>query len=102
MHGVTESDFSDTIDRMLRMTATEVSRSFSDVLNRVARGEEIAITRNGSTVAVIGPPTTLPMSPERFREVMASLPPTDDDFVRDLEDIRRGVGPPPTRDPWES
>lgn len=84
------------------MTATEVARSFSEVLNRVAAGEEIEIARNGATVAIIGPPRkTRLMSPERFREVMASMPPTDDDFVRDLEEIRRSVGPPPG-DPWES
>ncbi len=85
------------------MTATEAARSFSDVLNRVAAGEEIEIARNGATVAIIGPPRKPRlMSPERFREVMASLPPTDDDFVRDLEEIRRSVGPPPSGDPWES
>lgn len=85
------------------MSATEAARTFSDVLNRVASGEQIEVTRNGATVAVIGPPRkTRFMSPERFREVMASLPPTDDDFVRDLEEIRRSVGPPPSGDPWDS
>ena len=84
------------------MTATEVARSFSSVLNRVAAGEEIEIARNGATVAVIGPPRkTHFVSPERFREIMANAPPVDEDFVRDLEEIRRSVGPPPG-DPWES
>jgi tRNA(fMet)-specific endonuclease VapC len=32
---------------------------------------------------------------------MASAPPVDEDFVRDLEEIRRGVGPAPG-DPWDS
>lgn len=97
------SDLSDKLGDVTRMTATEAARSFSDVLNRVAAGEEIEIARNGATVAVIGPPRKQRlMSPERFREVMASLPPTDDDFVRDLEEIRRSVGPPPSGDPWES
>ena len=78
------------------MTATEVARAFSDVLNRVTAGEEIDVTRNGATVAVIRPPRkTRFMSPERFREIMASMPPTDDDFVRDLEEIRRSVRPSP-------
>ena len=38
---------------MARMTATEVARSFSSVLNRVAAGEEIEVTRSSALVAVI-------------------------------------------------
>jgi prevent-host-death family protein len=85
------------------MTATEVSRSFSDVLNRVNAGEEIEVTRNGATIAVISPPRPLRLlPPERIREIFASLPPSDDEFLNDLEEIRRSVGPPPTGDPWGS
>jgi prevent-host-death family protein len=85
-----------------RLTATQVARNFSDVLNRVAAGEEIEIARNGATVAVIGPPRRQRLvAPERFREIIASAPPVDDDFVRDLEEIRRNAGPPPA-DPWQS
>ena len=80
---------------MARMTATEVARSFSAVLNRVLAGEEIEIVRNGATVARLTPPQRARLlSPERFRELIASLPPVDDNFVSDLEDIRREVGPP--------
>jgi prevent-host-death family protein len=85
-----------------RLTATQAARNFSDVLNRVAAGEVIEIARNGATVAVIGPPQRQRLvSPERFREIVASAPPTDDDFVRDLEEIRRSAGPAPA-DPWQS
>ena len=80
---------------MARMTATEVARSFSAVLNRVLAGEEIEIVRNGATVARLTPPERARLlSAERFRELIVSLPPVDDDFVTDLEDIRREVGPP--------
>lgn len=84
------------------MTATEAARSFSAVLTRVSQGEEVEVTRNGATVAIIGPPPKKKqyLSPAEFRELMDSLPPVDEDFVRDLEEIRKGVGPP--RDPWES
>jgi len=86
---------------MARMTATEVSRKFSAALNRVLAGEEIEIVRNGATVARLTPPARARLlSPERFRELIESLPPVDDDFVRDLEDIRREVGPPTS--PWPS
>jgi len=80
---------------MARMTATEVSRNFSRALNRVFAGEEIEIVRNGAVVARLTPPERARLlSAERFRELIASLPPVDHDFVRDLEDIRREVGPP--------
>jgi len=80
---------------MGRMTATEVARTFSAVLNRVLAGEEIEIVRNGATVARLTPPQRARLlSPERFRELIASLPPVDDNFVSDLEDIRREVGQP--------
>ena len=86
---------------MARMTATDVSRNFSDVLNRVTAGEEIEITRNGATVARLGPPPRARLvSADRFRELMASLPPLDDDFARDVMDARRSVGPPESR--WDS
>jgi prevent-host-death family protein len=97
-----ESDLSDTVAGMVKMSATEASRSFSDLLNRVAGGEEFEITRAGATVAVIAPARSRMMSPARFRELMASLPTTDDDFLDDLQEIRRSVGPPPSGDPWES
>lgn len=75
---------------MPRMTATEAARSFSEVRTRVSEGEEIEVTRNGATVAVIAPPPrkTRFVRAERVRELMASLPPVDEDFVRDLEAIR--------------
>ena len=77
------------------MTATQVSRNFSAALNRVFAGEEIEIVRNGATVARLAPPERPRLlTGERLRELIASLPPVDDNFVSDLEDIRREVGPP--------
>jgi antitoxin (DNA-binding transcriptional repressor) of toxin-antitoxin stability system len=37
------------------------------VLDRVAAGEEIELTRNGATVAVVGPPKTRFLSAETAR-----------------------------------
>lgn len=76
------------------MTATETARNFSDVLNRVAAGEEIEITRSGATVAVVGPPKTRLLSAERFRELLRSAPSVDDDFACDLREIRIASGLP--------
>jgi prevent-host-death family protein len=83
-----------------RLSATEIARNFSAILNRVAAGEEIEITRNGTTIALIGPPRTRLLSPERLRELLVSAPPVDDRFAVDLHDIRLLVGP--AENPWPS
>jgi antitoxin (DNA-binding transcriptional repressor) of toxin-antitoxin stability system len=82
------------------MTATQVARSFSDVLNRVAAGEEVEVTRSGAPVAVIAPPKARLVSAERFRELMASAPHPDEAFADDLRAVRESAGPP--REPWPS
>jgi prevent-host-death family protein len=78
---------------MARLSATETARNFSAILNRVAGGEEIEITRNATTIAVIGPPKTRLISPERLRELLASAPPVDDEFAEELREIRSRIGP---------
>ncbi len=85
---------------MAQMTATEVARNFSEVLNRVAAGEEVEITRSGAPVALVSPPKASFVSAARFRELIASAPATDDEFAEDVRRVRRSVGPP--RDPWVS
>jgi prevent-host-death family protein len=82
------------------MTATETARSFSDVLNRVAAGEEIEVTRSGAEVAVISPPRSRLMSAARFREMIATAPAPDEGLLRELRAARKSVGPP--EDPWPS
>lgn len=85
---------------MAKLTATEAARNFSDVLNRVAAGEEIEIVRNGATVALLGPPRRRLLSPEAFRELMASAPPIDARFVTNLRRIRAEAGAPESH--WPS
>ncbi|MGH2962917.1 MAG: type II toxin-antitoxin system Phd/YefM family antitoxin [Solirubrobacterales bacterium] len=85
---------------MPRLTATEAARSFSDVLNRVAAGEEVEVTRSGAPVAVIAPPMARLVSAERFRELIASAPHPDEDFADEVRAIRESAGPP--GDPWAS
>jgi prevent-host-death family protein len=82
------------------MTATEAARSFSEVLNRVAAGEEIELTRSGAAVAVIGPPRVRLLSGARFRELLASAPSPDAEFGEDLRRVRDSAGSP--GDPWGS
>ena len=85
---------------MSKLTATEAARNFSDVLNRVAAGEELEVTRSGAAVALIGPPRARLISVERLREVLATGPAPDDNFADDLRAIRESVGPPDAR--WPS
>ena len=85
---------------MARLTATEAARNFSEVLNRVAAGEELEIVRNGTVVALLGPPRRRLLSAESFRELVKSAPAVDDDFAADLRAIRAEAGPPES--PWPS
>jgi len=85
---------------MSRMTATQAARSFSDVLNRVAAGDEVEVTRSGAPVAVIAPPKARLVSAERFRELMATAPRPDEHFANDVRAARDSAGPP--GEPWPS
>lgn len=85
---------------MTRITATDAARSFSDLLNRVAAGEEVEVIRSGAPVAVIAPPSTRLISAERFRQLIATAPRPDDGFAEDLRVLRDGAGP--LGEPWPS
>jgi antitoxin (DNA-binding transcriptional repressor) of toxin-antitoxin stability system len=80
---------------MTRLSATEVAREFSNVLSRVDAGEEVEVLRNGVPVVQMRPvQRARTVSAARWRELMASAPPVDDDFERDVEAGRRDIGPP--------
>ena len=85
---------------MSRLTATEAARSFSEVLNRVAAGEEVEVTRSGAPVAVIVPPKAQLLSAERFRELIATAPRPDAGFASEVRELRRTIEPPD--EPWPS
>ena len=85
---------------MSSMSATEAARNFSELLNRVAAGEEIDVVRSGARVAVIAPPREHLLSAARFRELIATAPKPDDDFVEDVRAARASVAPP--ENPWRS
>jgi prevent-host-death family protein len=87
---------------MIRLSATEVARQFSAILNRVDAGEEIEVTRNGVPMMLISPvPRRQSLSSQRWRELMASLPPVDEDFARDVETARKEIVEP-REIPWPS
>lgn len=79
---------------MVRMTATEVSRHFSNVINRVDAGEEIEIIRNGRAIAELRRPSQpIGISGTALRELMDGLPPLDEDFAREIETERARFSP---------
>jgi prevent-host-death family protein len=86
--------------RLLRLSATKVARRLFEIVTRVAAGEEIDVTRASRPVADIGPRRARVVSTERFRELMRSAPPVDDDFAEDMRSSRRSVGPPEDARPF--
>jgi antitoxin (DNA-binding transcriptional repressor) of toxin-antitoxin stability system len=78
-----------------RLSATEVARSFSSIINRVGAGEEIEVVRNGVPVVEMRPATAgQTVSAERWRDLISEAPPVDTDFAGDVELAREDFGPP--------
>jgi antitoxin (DNA-binding transcriptional repressor) of toxin-antitoxin stability system len=74
------------------LSATEASRSFSEVLDRVEAGSRFLIRRRGRAVCLMAPPT---VSSRRVSECLALLrgrTPVllDERFSKDLSDILAG------------
>lgn len=82
------------------MSATDVARNFSAVINRVGAGEEIEIVRNGAAVAELrGPSRPRRLKGEEWRGFIDSLPVVDEDFARDVQEAREDMGPPVSKWP---
>lgn len=80
---------------MTRLSATEVAREFSAVVNRIGAGEEIEVVRNGVPVVQMRPiRADRTVSAAKWRELMDSAPAPDEDFARDVEAGREAIGPP--------
>jgi prevent-host-death family protein len=73
-----------------KITATELARNLSDVLNRVRyRGERFVVERNGESVATLAPATAIPRV--TWHDVVArlgDLTPPSDGFADELEAIQ--------------
>lgn len=87
---------------MTRITATEASRNFADLLNRSRYGgESFVVTRGGEEMVQI-----TPVSPKRsltMAELFELLDrfPVDTHFADDLEAIHAQQGFPP-ENPWST
>jgi prevent-host-death family protein len=67
---------------MRTMTATEASRSFSDLLDAIERGETVTITRGNHPVAEIGPARR--RTGADLRAALAGIPAPDDRFAAEI------------------
>lgn len=72
-----------------RVTATELARNLSDILNRVRyKGESFIIERNGEDIASIHPQGQHGITMKQLATAMANIPLLDEDFEKDLEAAR--------------
>jgi antitoxin (DNA-binding transcriptional repressor) of toxin-antitoxin stability system len=83
------------------VTATEASRRFSNMLDRIRFGSEsFDIVRNGEVVARIVPPERQRSSLANLVEALDAAGPMGADFADDLEAVKHDQ--PPLDDPWTS
>lgn len=68
---------------MRRLTATEASRRFSDLLDAVEHGESVTITRGNHAVAEIRPARK--RTGRELRAALEDLPLLDADIERDID-----------------
>ncbi|MBI4311690.1 MAG: type II toxin-antitoxin system prevent-host-death family antitoxin [Chloroflexi bacterium] len=73
-----------------RITATELARNLSDILNRVRyKGEKFIVVRNGEAVASIEPPSPpKQITLGEFLELLKTFPKPDPEYWDELEQIQ--------------
>lgn len=72
-----------------KITATELAKNLSDILNRARyKGESFIVERNGETVAAVEPPPKIGITLKELVALINDLPPIDDRFADDLETAR--------------
>jgi antitoxin (DNA-binding transcriptional repressor) of toxin-antitoxin stability system len=73
-----------------RMSATEASRSFSELLNRVRyRGERFLIERGGVPIAELRPAAPTRFTGRDLVALLRSLPRVDESFLDAVEAVSR-------------
>jgi antitoxin (DNA-binding transcriptional repressor) of toxin-antitoxin stability system len=78
-----------------KITATELARSLSDILNRVRyRGERFVVERNGEIIATLAPAApAAKMTLHQFIRYLKEKGPVGGDFADNLEDLQRSQPP---------
>jgi len=69
---------------MRTITATEAARGFSELLDRVERGETVVITRGGHDVAELRPRSGRTI--EDLMQAIAAAPRWGEDMIADIEE----------------
>jgi len=83
-----------------RITATEASRKFSEILNRVAyKGESFVVERSGRPVCEIRPAQEEGITTQELVEILKSGPHPDKAYLDILEETRNQPTVAPL--PWE-
>jgi prevent-host-death family protein len=83
-----------------RISATELGRHLSDILNRVRyRHERFVVERNGEAIATLAPVVRSDFTFEDFIELLKRAPRPDDQFAGDLEAVQ-AEQPPASMPEW--
>ena len=84
------------------ITATEMARTLSEVLNKVAyNGDEYIVERNGKPVCKVIPAGKPWTTAQQAAELFRTLPKVDAKFKEDVEYVRRSQPPLPDRSKWD-
>jgi antitoxin (DNA-binding transcriptional repressor) of toxin-antitoxin stability system len=83
---------------MAEISATDASKRFADMLDAVEhRGETFTVIRRGRAIATVAPAHRATLA--ELRNFLREHP-LDDEWDKDIADVRRCVGSAPTGDPW--
>jgi antitoxin (DNA-binding transcriptional repressor) of toxin-antitoxin stability system len=83
-----------------KITATELAKNLSDILNRARyKGEHFIIQRNGEAVAELKPVVPKPVPLRQIAAQLARIPRPDDRFADDLEGYLQEVRQPTPEPP---
>ena len=85
-----------------RISATEATRSFSDVVSRVKyRGEEFLVEKGGEPVCRIEPVGPRGCTGVELRQLIDQLPSLDPGYAALTKDVVRKQPKIPRTSPWE-
>lgn len=83
-----------------KVSATEASRNFSELLNRVRyRGEIFVVTRGGQAICELRPAATTLFTGADLVTLLRSLPAVDEDYLETVEQAARNQ-PLLPESPW--
>lgn len=83
---------------MTTVTATDLARRTNQVLDALARGESVTITRNNTVLGTINPPARAVTLREAFERIPTMSPDVADRY---MADIRHADFDDEVRDPWQ-